>query len=76
MKALSDIVMLDLTHMLSGPFAAMLLADLGARTIKVEPPGAGEMTRGLLADDPATPTRAWGPTSARSTATRRASAST
>ena len=29
MKALSDIVMLDLTHMLSGPFAAMLLADLG-----------------------------------------------
>ena len=52
MKALSDIVMLDLTHMLSGPFAAMLLADLGAQTIKVEPPGSGEMTRGLLADDP------------------------
>ncbi len=51
MKALSDIVMLDLTHMLSGPFAAMLLADLGAQTIKVEPPGTGEMTRGLLGDD-------------------------
>lgn len=44
--------MLDLTHMLSGPYGAMLLADLGARTIKVEPPGTGEGTRKLLADDP------------------------
>ena len=61
MKALSDIVMLDLTHMLSGPFAAMLLADLGARTIKVEPPGAGEMTRGLLADDPRYAYKGMGP---------------
>ena len=50
MPALSDIVVLDLTHMLSGPYGAMLLSDLGARTIKVEPPGAGEATRaGLLA---------------------------
>ena len=61
MKALSDIVMLDLTHMLSGPFAAMLLADLGAETIKVEPPGAGEMTRGLLADDPRYAYKGMGP---------------
>jgi crotonobetainyl-CoA:carnitine CoA-transferase CaiB-like acyl-CoA transferase len=30
----------------------MMLADLGAETIKVEPPGAGEGTRQLLADDP------------------------
>ena len=52
MKALSDIVMLDLTHMLSGPFAAMLLADLGAQTIKVEPLGTGEMTRSLMGDHP------------------------
>jgi len=52
MKPLSDVVILDLTHMLSGPFAGMLLADLGARTIKVEPPGKGELTRGLLAKDP------------------------
>ena len=52
MKALSDLVVIDLTHMLSGPFGAMLLADLGARTIKVEPPGKGELTRGLLAKDP------------------------
>jgi len=30
----------------------MLLADLGARTIKVEPPGTGEGTRRLLESDP------------------------
>ena len=49
MKSLSDVVVLDLTHMLSGPYGAMLLTDLGARTIKVEPPGSGEGTRQLLA---------------------------
>jgi crotonobetainyl-CoA:carnitine CoA-transferase CaiB-like acyl-CoA transferase len=52
MTALSGVRVLDLTHMLSGPYAAMLLADLGAETIKVEPPGSGEGTRRLLADDP------------------------
>lgn len=53
MKALSDVVVLDFTHMLSGPYGTMLLADLGARTIKVEPVGDGEGTRRLLAKDPA-----------------------
>lgn len=47
MKALSNIVVIDLTHMLSGPYAGMLLADLGADTIKVEPLH-GEGTRELL----------------------------
>ncbi len=43
---LSGIVVLDLTHVLSGPFASMTLADLGATVIKVEKPGRGDQTRG------------------------------
>ena len=46
MKALEDIVLLDLTHMLSGPYGAMLLTDLGAHTIKVEPPWQGRRDPG------------------------------
>jgi crotonobetainyl-CoA:carnitine CoA-transferase CaiB-like acyl-CoA transferase len=38
--------------MLSGPYATMLMADLGARTVKIEPPGAGEATRRLLEHSP------------------------
>src|ERR1017187_10995178 len=48
MKPLAGYILLDLTHMLSGPYGTMLLADLGVRTIKIEPPGAGEATRSLL----------------------------
>ena len=50
-KSLNGIRVLDLTHMLSGPYGAMILADLGAETIKVEPL-KGEGTRKLLATDP------------------------
>lgn len=52
MKPLQGKLILDLTHMLSGPYGTMLLTDLGARTVKVEPPGRGEGTRELLAADP------------------------
>ena len=50
-KPLEGVRIIDLTHMLSGPYGAMILADLGADVIKVEPP-AGEGTRKLLAKDP------------------------
>ncbi len=50
-KPLAGVRLLDLTHMLSGPYAGMILADLGAETIKVEPL-KGEGTRALLASDP------------------------
>lgn len=43
---LEDIVVVDLTRALSGPQAAMMLGDLGARVVKVEAPGHGDDSRG------------------------------
>lgn len=46
MKApLQDITILDLTHVLAGPYCSMILSDLGAKVIKVERPGRGDDTR-------------------------------
>ena len=52
MKPLDGIKVIDLTHMLAGPYAGMVIADLGAEVVKVEPLNTGEMTRGLLKLDP------------------------
>jgi len=56
MKPLEQLTILDLSRVLACPFASMILAELGARVIKVEQPGSGDETRGFepqLASDSA-----------------------
>ena len=48
-RPLAGVRVVDLTRALSGPFASMILGDLGATVVKIEPADGGDMTR------------AWGP---------------
>jgi CoA:oxalate CoA-transferase len=45
MKPLEGLVVLDMTRVLAGPFAAMMFCDLGAEVIKIERPDGGDDTR-------------------------------
>jgi crotonobetainyl-CoA:carnitine CoA-transferase CaiB-like acyl-CoA transferase len=45
MKPLEQLTILDLSRVLACPFASMILAELGARVIKIEQPGSGDETR-------------------------------
>jgi crotonobetainyl-CoA:carnitine CoA-transferase CaiB-like acyl-CoA transferase len=78
---LHGFTVIDLTRVLAGPYCTLLLADLGARVIKVERPGVGDFARaydararGLgwatMPARSARSSRATRPTSCRSTATR------
>ena len=56
--ALSHLRVVDASQVMAGPYCAMLLADLGADVVKVEPPG-GDATRSSLGE-----VQAWGESAA------------
>ena len=45
---LSHLTVLDVSQVMAGPFCCMLLGDMGADVIKVEPPGKGDQTRSAM----------------------------
>ncbi|MGC4102925.1 CaiB/BaiF CoA transferase family protein [Ferruginibacter sp.] len=51
MNLLDDIIVIDFSQFLSGPSAALRLADMGAQVIKIEKPGTGDICRQLYVSD-------------------------
>jgi crotonobetainyl-CoA:carnitine CoA-transferase CaiB-like acyl-CoA transferase len=51
MNLLQDIIVVDFSQFLSGPSAALRLADMGAQVIKIERPGNGDICRQLYVSD-------------------------
>ena len=51
MNLLQDIIVIDFSQFLSGPSAALRLADMGAQVIKIERPGNGDICRQLYVSD-------------------------
>jgi crotonobetainyl-CoA:carnitine CoA-transferase CaiB-like acyl-CoA transferase len=51
MNLLDDILVIDFCQFLSGPSAGLRLADMGARVIKIEKPGIGDICRELYVSD-------------------------
>ena len=50
-KPLEGLTVLEFSQFLSGPYAGLRLADLGARVIKIERPGVGDLCRNLYISD-------------------------
>src|SRR4051812_5929588 len=51
MNLLEDIIVVDFSQFLSGPSAGLRLADMGARVIKIEKAGTGDICRQLYVSD-------------------------
>jgi crotonobetainyl-CoA:carnitine CoA-transferase CaiB-like acyl-CoA transferase len=51
MNLLEDILVIDFSQFLSGPSAGLRLADMGARVIKIERSGKGDICRELYVSD-------------------------